>query len=127
MDIEVRIKRAYEPPAPEDGDRVLIDRLWPRGIRKEDAHIESWIKELAPSTELRKSFGHDPARWPEFKRRYAEELRAPPARRAIDDVAIRATHGLVTLIYGARDTEHNDAVVLRPIIERRVRRLPTSP
>jgi uncharacterized protein YeaO (DUF488 family) len=123
MDIEVKIKRAYEPAASDDGDRVLIDRLWPRGVRKEDAQIEAWMKDLAPSTELRKSFGHDPDRWPEFKRRYTEELRAPQARQAIDDVAVRAARGPVTLVYGARDTEHNDAVVLRPIVERRARRL----
>lgn len=126
MDVEVKIKRAYERPSADDGYRVLIDRLWPRGIRKEDAHIDAWVKDLAPSTELRKAFGHDPDRWPEFKRRYTEELRAPQARLAIDDVAMHAPRRALTLVYGARDTEHNDAVVLRPIIERRARRLATA-
>jgi uncharacterized protein YeaO (DUF488 family) len=123
VDVDVRIKRAYEDALDDDGDRVLIDRLWPRGVSKEEARIDAWMKDLAPSTELRQWFGHEPERWPEFKRRYTEELRATNARHAVDDVAVRAARGTVTLVYGARDTEHNDAVVLRPIVERRARRL----
>lgn len=110
----VRLKRAYEPQAPSDGTRILVDRLWPRGVSKAAAAIDQWIKELAPSTALRKWFGHDPARWREFCRRYAAELRERPDElRALRDQAKR---GPVTLVYSAHDEAHNDAVVLRDIL-----------
>lgn len=107
------IRRAYEPAAPEDGYRVLIDRLWPRGVARADAGIDEWRRELAPSDALRRWFGHDPARWAAFCSRYRKELEAPGARAALRDLAARARRGPVTLVFGARDPEHNNAVVLR--------------
>jgi uncharacterized protein YeaO (DUF488 family) len=107
----VRIKRAYEPAAADDGYRVLVDRLWPRGVSKEKAHLDAWMKDIAPSTELRRWFGHDPARWDEFQRRYRAELAEPERSQLVDTLAERATHGPLTLVYGARDTAHNEAVV----------------
>ena len=110
----VRLKRAYEPRAPSDGTRILIDRLWPRGVSKAAAALDQWARELAPSTGLRKWFGHDPARWQEFRRRYAAELREHGAAlRALRD---QARQGPVTLVYSAHDEAHNDAVVLRGIL-----------
>ena len=110
----VRLKRAYEPPAPADSTRILIDRLWPRGVTKAAAALDQWARELAPSTELRKWFGHDPARWREFRRRYAAELRERPEElRALRD---RARRGPITLVFAAHDEAHNDAVVLRDIL-----------
>ena len=110
----VRLKRAYEPRAPSDGTRILIDRLWPRGVSKAAAALDQWTRELAPSTELRKWFGHDPARWQEFRRRYAAELREHGAAlRALRD---QARQGPVTLVYSAHDEAHNDAVVLREVL-----------
>lgn len=117
----VGIKRAYVPAARGEGYRVLIDRLWPRGIRKQDLTIDAWAKELAPSTGLRRWFGHDPGRWREFAVRYRAELRAPAARTTLDDLARRAARGPVTIVYGARDEAHNDAVVVRAEVERRLR------
>jgi uncharacterized protein YeaO (DUF488 family) len=108
---DVKLKRAYEKPAATDGARILVDRLWPRGLTKDAAALDSWAKDLAPSTELRKWFGHDPARWAEFKRRYAAELRQHSA--LLDALRQRAELGPVTLVYAARDEEHNEAVVLR--------------
>ncbi|MCC6238137.1 MAG: DUF488 domain-containing protein [Dehalococcoidia bacterium] len=113
----IAIKRVYDPPAAEDGQRVLVDRLWPRGISKARIQIDAWIRDLAPSTELRRWFNHDPARWEEFQRRYREELRAPERAALLDDLAARARAQRVTLLYGARDTEHNEAVVLRDLLE----------
>lgn len=108
---DIKLKRAYLPPAPEDGVRVLIDRLWPRGVSKSEAAIDHWAKELAPSTELRQWFGHDPERWPEFRRRYAAELQQHlPQLQALRE---RAREQVVTLVYAARDEAHNDAVVVR--------------
>lgn len=113
----VLIKRAYEEPARGDGYRVLVDRLWPRGVKKEALQLDVWAKELAPSPELRKWFGHDPARFRDFTQRYHGELRHDPARSFLADLTRRAAHGMVTLVYGARDAEHNGAVVLRDAIE----------
>jgi uncharacterized protein YeaO (DUF488 family) len=107
----VKMKRAYERPSAEDGTRVLVDRLWPRGVKKSDAAIDHWVKELAPSTELRKWFGHDPARWKEFRERYAAEL--PQHRDELVRLAELARQGPITLVYSAHDEIHNDAVVLR--------------
>lgn len=117
----VRIKRAYEEPAGSDGFRVLVDRLWPRGVKKERLRLDLWAKDLAPSSELRRWFGHEPERFREFAARYHAELRAGPARALLADLARRAAHGTVTLVYGARDEQHNGAVVLRDVIEDAVR------
>lgn len=116
----VRIKRAYEPVARTDGYRVLVDRLWPRGLKKEAAELSAWSKELAPSDELRKWFGHDPSRFAEFSVRYRRELRDEEARATLDALAERAKRGTVTLVYAAHDEEHNNAVVLAREIEKRM-------
>ncbi len=112
----VQIKRAYEEPAKRDGYRVLVDRLWPRGVKKESLRLDHWAKDLAPSPALRQWFGHDPARFREFAQRYRVELRAAPARTLVAELARRAAAGVVTLVYGARDEEHNGAVVLRDVL-----------
>jgi len=119
----VRIKRAYEPAQTTDGHRVLVDRLWPRGVRKDDAHIEDWLKEVAPSDALRRWFGHDRSRFNEFRERYRRELQSPRAREAVEQLARLSKKEPVTLVYSARDDEHNNAVVLAEEIARhRVRR-----
>ena len=110
----IRLKRAYSPPAAADGTRVLVDRLWPRGVRKSDAMIDRWVRGIAPSTALRKWFGHDPARWREFRRRYAAQLREHPGELA--ELRALARGGPITLVFGARDERHNDAVVLRNVL-----------
>ncbi len=110
----IRLKRAYEPPSPEDGVRVLVDRLWPRGLRKADAAVDRWMKDIAPSTELRQWFGHATERWQEFRRRYARELQQHAT--TVDELRELARHDTVTLVFGARDEEHNDAVALREIL-----------
>jgi uncharacterized protein YeaO (DUF488 family) len=112
----VKLKRAREPAARGDGYRVLVERLWPRGIRKSDLPLDSWAKEIAPSTELRKWFAHDVSRWPEFQRRYRRELREPTARARLDELADRAAHGTITLVFSSHDGEHNNANVLRELI-----------
>ncbi len=114
----VRRKRAYERPTRSDGFRVLVDRLWPRGLRKDDSHLDAWLKDVAPSDELRRWFGHDPSRFDEFRSRYEEELRGASAREPLRDLADRAAGGTVTLVYAARDEEHNNAVVLGAKLER---------
>ena len=111
----VQIKRIYDERSPADGYRVLVDRLWPRGIRKQDAAIDDWLRELAPSTELREWFGHDPNRWLEFRRRYRAELRQHTSR--LDALRQRAVRRRVTLIYSARDTLFNQAAVLKEVIQ----------
>ena len=113
---DVAVKRAYEPVDEDDGYRVLIDRLWPRGVSKERARLDEWARELAPSTELRRWFGHDPARFEEFRRRYIEELAAEGEK--LDELRRRSSSGKVTLVHGARDSEHNDAVVLAELLTR---------
>jgi uncharacterized protein YeaO (DUF488 family) len=106
----IQIKRTYAAPVPSDGRRILVERLWPRGMKKEALAADAWLKDVAPSTELRQWFAHETRRWPEFQRRYREELRAhPEAWMPIRDAS---RHGTVTLLYSARDTEHNSAVVL---------------
>lgn len=110
----VTIKRAYEPPSPRDGTRVLVDRLWPRGVKKADAGIAQWLKEIAPSNELRKWFGHDPQRWDEFRRRYKAEL--AKKREAVGELRELARQGPLTLVYSAHDEAHNQAVVLREML-----------
>ena len=110
----VRIKRAYEAPAPEDGARILIDRLWPRGVRKDAAALDLWLKGIGPSTELRKWFGHEPSRWAEFRRRYADEIAQKPQLLAqLRDIA---RQGVLTMVYSAHDEQHNDALVLQELI-----------
>ncbi|MGH8820338.1 MAG: DUF488 domain-containing protein [Rhodoferax sp.] len=110
----IRIKRAYEPPLDADGTRILIDRLWPRGIKKEALALSQWMKELSPSTELRHWYGHDPELWPEFRRRYAAELR-PHAQR-FELLRALAREGTITLVYGARNETQNNAVALREFL-----------
>jgi uncharacterized protein YeaO (DUF488 family) len=114
--MDVRLKRAYEPAGPADGYRVLIDRLWPRGVSRARAKLDAWEQELAPSTELRRWFGHDPERFGEFRRRYIEELRGERPRLAA--LRRRAREGTLTLVYSARDADHNDAVVLAEVLRR---------
>ena len=114
--MDVRLKRAYEPATTGDGRRVLIDRIWPRGVSREQAHLDEWARELAPSSELRQWFGHDPARFAEFRSRYEGELKAK--KEKLRELRARAHHGTLTLVYAARDTEHNDAVVLAELIRR---------
>jgi uncharacterized protein YeaO (DUF488 family) len=111
---DVRLKRAYLSPSPEDGVRVLVDRLWPRGLRKADAAIDRWAKEVAPSTELRRWFGHDPSRWGEFRRRYRAELSHNTA--PVNELRAMAQKGRLTLVYAARDELHNEAVMLRDVL-----------
>jgi uncharacterized protein YeaO (DUF488 family) len=122
---EVRLKRAYEPPLESDGTRVLIDRLWPRGLTKDKVAIDRWLRDIAPSTELRRWFGHDPARWHEFEHRYLAELRRHTD--LLDELADLARKGTLTLVFGARDEEHNDAVVLRKLILERSKKRASSP
>lgn len=110
----VKLKRAYVAKDADDGMRVLVDRLWPRGVRKADAAIDLWLKEIAPSTELRKWFGHDPARWAEFRERYSAELRAHP--ELLDQLRTLARKSALTLVYAAHDEQHNDAVLLRAVV-----------
>jgi uncharacterized protein YeaO (DUF488 family) len=114
--MDVRLKRAYDAAAPSDGYRVLIDRLWPRGVSREKACLDEWTRELAPSAALRTWFGHDPARFAQFRLRYVEELAEQEIK--LRELRRRACNGTLTLVYGARDTEHNDAVVLAEILRR---------
>ena len=114
--MDVRLKRAYEAPAASDGYRVLIDRLWPRGVSKKDAQLGEWARELAPSSDLRRWFGHEPARFEEFRRRYVIELALQGEK--LRELRRRAREGTVTLVYGAHDEEHNDAVVLAEVLRR---------
>jgi uncharacterized protein YeaO (DUF488 family) len=108
------VKRAYEAAKPEDGQRILVDRLWPRGVTKAQAKLDDWLKDIAPSARLRKWFGHDPARWDEFRRRYREELKQHgPLLR---ELRRQARKGPITLVYAAKDEAHNEAVVLRNVI-----------
>jgi uncharacterized protein YeaO (DUF488 family) len=113
----IAVKRAYEPPAKDDGRRILVDRVWPRGISRDDLRIEAWLKDLAPSTGLRKWFGHDPEKWAEFKERYAAELEHQP--EAVRQLRELARAGRITLVFGARDVRHNNAEALKEYLERR--------
>ena len=110
----VRLKRAYEAASPQDGVRILVDRLWPRGVAKADAALDGWMKDIAPSAPLRQWFAHDPARWDEFRQRYTEELRG--RADLVEQLRERARQGPLTLVYSARDEAHNDAVVLREVL-----------
>lgn len=112
----MKLKRVYDPPAASDGTRVLVDRVWPRGVSKADAKIDHWLKDIAPSTALRKWFGHDPAKWAEFKKRYIAELKKNPD--AVAELRKLVRKGTVTLVYGAKDPDHNQAVVLKSYLRR---------
>jgi uncharacterized protein YeaO (DUF488 family) len=118
--MQIRLKRAYEPAGAQDGKRVLVDRIWPRGVSKRDARIDEWLRDAAPSTALRKWFAHDPGKWQEFMRRYAQEL------DGADEVVAHLTElvrgGRVTFVYGARDEQYNNAVALKEFLENRIGR-----
>ncbi|KAF0221428.1 MAG: hypothetical protein FD174_566 [Geobacteraceae bacterium] len=111
----LRIKRIYDLPAPEDGRRILVDRLWPRGLSKDEARIDEWLKEIAPSDALRKWFGHDPARWEEFGKRYKEELKEHS--QLLEELREKGKKCTVTLLFAAKDAEHNNAVVLKELLD----------
>jgi len=113
----VWLRRAYDPPTRNDGYRVLIDRIWPRGVSRERARLDEWVRELAPSDELRRWFGHDPRRWEEFQRRYRAELELK--HDELDRLVSRVAQGRVTLVYGARDEQHNNAAVVRQVLDER--------
>ena len=112
--MRIRIKRVYEEPDDDDGRRILVDRLWPRGLSKEKAKVDLWLKEVAPSTGLRKWFAHDPAKWTEFQARYREELKM--STEQISQLKQEAAKRTITLVYGARDQQHNEAVVLQKLL-----------
>ncbi|MCC7400540.1 MAG: DUF488 domain-containing protein [Chitinophagaceae bacterium] len=114
MKEKVSIKRVYEPPEKSDGFRILIDRLWPRGLSKEKAKVDLWLKEIAPSTELRKWFGHDPEKWPVFQKKYSAEIKNNKA--SLDILRSKIKEKKVTLVYGAKEERYNDAVVLQKLI-----------
>ena len=112
----IEIKRIYDPAEPTDGYRVLIDRVWPRGVSRDRAKLDEWARDLAPSDELRRWFGHDPERFDEFRARYRDELK--PQRKKLDELRRRAGRGTVTILYGARDRKHNNAAVLAELLRR---------
>ena len=114
--VAVHIKRAYDEAEPQDGTRVLIDRLWPRGVSKEKAKIDLWLKDVAPSAELRTWYGHDPAKYDEFRRRYLEELAREPGKSGVAKLRELAAHGPVTLVFAAHDTAHANATVLQALL-----------
>lgn len=114
-------KRVYEPYDSSDGYRVLVDRLWPRGLSKEKARIDAWLKEVSPSTELRKWYEHDPEKWPEFQKRFREELKSPEAKAALDDLVERAKRGRVTLLYSSNAGDISNAAVLESLLNKRLR------
>lgn len=118
----IAIKRAYEPTAAADGYRVLVERLWPRGVSKAAARLDAWEQDVAPSADLRRWYGHDPAKWPEFQARYERELTEPAARAALDRLIARARAGPVTLVYGSRAGEISNAAVLQRLVEDRLAR-----
>ncbi|HEY6083265.1 MAG TPA: DUF488 domain-containing protein [Chitinophagaceae bacterium] len=113
--MNIRIKRVYEQPDPADGTRILVDRLWPRGMTKEKAGVDLWLKNIAPSTTLRKWFGHEPAKWEEFKQRYRQELREN--KEQVSLLKEQLKKGTVTLLYGAKDEVHNEALVLKELFK----------
>jgi uncharacterized protein YeaO (DUF488 family) len=113
----IRLKRVYEEPGKEDGYRILVERLWPRGISKEKANIQLWLKEIAPSAELRKWYSHDVSKWKEFRKRYDQELK--DKKPLLKEIKSRAEKGVVTFVYAARDEEHNSALVLKEFLEKR--------
>lgn len=116
----IQVKRAYDPRRDEDGARFLVERLWPRGIKKESLAVEGWIKDVAPSAELRRWFNHDPTRWDKFRRHYFRELEKHPA--AWEPLLVRARRGQVTLVYSAHDREFNNAIALKQFLEGKAKR-----
>jgi uncharacterized protein YeaO (DUF488 family) len=112
--VRVAIKRVYDEPSQSDGTRILVDRLWPRGLTKEKAKVDVWLKEIAPSSELRKWFGHDPKRWVEFQHRYLDELKT--RGEPLAQLRQEAAHSPVTLVFAARDVAHNEAVILQKVL-----------
>ena len=116
MEPDIRVRRVYEPAEPQDGTRMLVDRLWPRGLRKDAVPLDEWVKDVAPSTELRSWYGHDPAKFGEFCRRYTDELSRGGARAALEHLAARAAAGPVTLLTATRDVDHSHAAVLAPLL-----------
>ncbi|PWU20799.1 MAG: DUF488 domain-containing protein [Verrucomicrobia bacterium] len=116
----IQVKRVYQPPAKSDGTRFLVDRLWPRGLKKQDVNVKRWLKEVAPSNELRRWSGHDPKKWPEFRRRYFAELKEHPD--AWKPLLEAAKQGDITLVFSARDTERNNAVALKSYLEKKLNR-----
>ena len=115
-EMKIKIKRVYEKPDKEDGKRILVDRLWPRGLTKEKASVDLWLKDIAPSTELRKWFGHDPDKWAAFRKRYHKELKEN--KEQVSLLKEQMKKGIVTLVYGAKDEEHNEALVLKELFSR---------
>lgn len=115
---KLRVRRVYDPPARTDGCRVLVDRIWPRGLSKEDAKLDAWIRDVAPSAELRKWFGHEPSKWEAFKRKYFRELDG--RREAIEELLTTCSKRTLTLLFSAKDTEHNNAVALKEYLEARL-------
>jgi uncharacterized protein YeaO (DUF488 family) len=113
----IKLKRAYEPASKDDGERILVERLWPRGLTKEKAKIDLWMKEIAPSPELRKWFGHDPEKWPEFRRRYKSELEQQP--ELVKELRAKGRSGTVTFVYAAKDEQHNSALLLKEFVEKK--------
>jgi uncharacterized protein YeaO (DUF488 family) len=116
--VVIKLKRVYEEETPDEGVRYLVERLWPRGVKKESLHIDGWLKEAGPSTELRKWFSHDPGKWTEFRRKYFVEL--DHAGEAWSPIREAARRGTVTLLYSSHDTEHNNAVALKEYVERKM-------
>lgn len=116
----INVKRAYDPPAKSDGSRILVDRIWPRGITRGELQVDAWLKDLAPSTGLREWFGHDPKKWDEFRQRYAKELEQHSS--VLEELSARAEASHVTLVFAAKDSEHNNAVALKQELERRLGR-----
>ena len=112
----IKLKRAYEKPAKDDGERILVERLWPRGLRKNEAKVDLWLKDIAPSAELRKWFGHDPDKWDEFRIRYKKELKAN--KELIEQLQRKAENGAITFVYAARDEERNSALLLKQFLEK---------
>ena len=117
--MKLKIKRVYETPSTEDGERILVDRLWPRGLTKEKAGIDIWLKEISPTTELRKWFGHDPVKWKEFQKRYCKEL--VENKEAVNILKDHIKNGTVSFVYGAKDEEHNEALVLKEWLEHKIK------
>ena len=120
----LKIKRAYDKQEAGDGKRILIDRLWPRGVTKAESGIDEWLKDLGPTTELRKWFGHDPEKWEEFRKKYIKELSAPDKEALLGKIAQSASRSNVTLIYSSKDTEHSDVKVLQELITKIMRKIP---
>lgn len=116
----IKLKRVYDPPSEEDGERFLVERLWPRGLNREAAKLTAWLRDLAPSPALRQWFSHDPQRWEGFRHRYEAELQSVEKQALLRQLADEARQGTITLVFAARDTEHNSAVVLKGLIERQL-------